>query len=426
MDSDRLLTRTLQDRRITRILAAALDAVKPGKIVRNYLQNADLPNHDRVFLLGIGKAAEPMTRAAMEVLPEFVDALIVTKHASGSTLKRASIIVGGHPIPDKSSLAAGEAVLKFISQLKKSDLLIFLISGGGSALVTAPTPGLVLQDIQLLTSALLASGATINEINTIRRRLDQVKGGELARRTEAKIISLILSDVIGDRLEAIASGPTVLDPTTSADALLILRKYGLEGHTPAKILAALASMSAFNDNSIFEGRVQNMIIGNNQIAATAAKQQAESEGFYSEILSSKIQGEARIVGQQMADKLIAALDNQQGPFCLVGGGETTVTIRGDGKGGRNQELALAAVDKLASRPDVLLISLATDGDDGPTDAAGAVVNGETRQRAERLGMLAEGFLSRNDAYPFFDLLDDLLKPGYTGTNVNDLVFLIRL
>jgi glycerate 2-kinase len=409
-----------------RILAAALDAVEPGKIVQDNLQQANLPKHDRIFLLGIGKAAEPMTRAVMEVLPDFTDALIVTKHASGSTFKQVSIIEGGHPIPDESSLAAGKAVLKFVSQLKKGDLLICLISGGGSALVTVPQAGLLLQDIQLLTSALLASGATIDEINTIRRRLDQVKGGELARRTNAKIVSLILSDVIEDRLEAIASGPTAPDPTTHKNALLILRKYNLERHTPAKILTALASRSILNDDSIFQGRVQNIIIGNNQIAVRAANQRARSEGFNSEILKSKIQGEARIVGQQMADTLIAASDNRPRPFCLVGGGETTVTIHGDGKGGRNQELALAAVDKLESLPGVLLISLATDGEDGPTDAAGAVVNGETHQRAARLGMLAPDYLSRNDAYPFFDSLDDLLKPDSTGTNVNDLVFLIRL
>ena len=291
----------------------------------------------------------------------------------------------GHPIPDERSLAAGQAALDFVSNLRKSDLLVCLISGGGSALVAAPRQGITLADIQSQTSNLLASGATINEINALRRQLDRIKGGGLARATKAKVIGLILSDVIGNSLETIASGLTV-DPALGT-------------------------------------HVQNSIIGDIHVAAQAAVEQAITEGFDSEILGLQIKGEARKVGSHFAKRLKEEKQKRKNPFCLIAGGETTVTFHGNGKGGRNQELALAAVDELSNIENILLIALATDGDDGPTDAAGAAVNGETRQRAERLGMSASDYLSRNDAYSFFDPLNDLIKCGYTGTNVNDLVFL---
>ncbi|MCL4528364.1 MAG: glycerate kinase [Chloroflexi bacterium] len=424
MDANRFLTHSLQDPRVTRILAAALDAVEPGRIVRDYLNNADLPEHGRTFLLGIGKAAEPMTFAAADVLTPFTDALVITKHASFPLRERITVMEGGHPIPDERSLAAGQAVLDFVSKLNENDLLICLVSGGGSALVTAPRMKIPLEEIRQLTSSLLESGATIDEINTVRRRLDYLKGGELARKTKAKIVSLILSDVIGDHLEVIASGPTAPDPTSFIDAVYILRKYNLEKTASPQILGALLLQPSIINDAIFFTRVQNIIIGNNQAAADAAKVQAEQEGFYSEIIGLEIQGEARRIGKKLAETLFAASDNQPSPFCLIAGGETTVTIKGNGKGGRNQEVALAAVDELRGIENILFISLATDGDDGPTNAAGAVVNGESYQRAKKLGMDASDYLSRNDAYNFFNPLDDLLKPGYTGTNVNDLMFLI--
>lgn len=370
------------------ILAAALEAVEPGKIVRDFLTTAALPPHKRIYLLGIGKAAEPMTLAAAGILTHFTDALIITKHASPGTSERAAVIESGHPVPDARSLAAGRAALEFVSRLNEDDLLICLISGGGSALVAAPRDGVALEDIQSATSSLLASGATIHEINIIRRQLDRIKGGGLARATKAQVISLILSDVIGNSLETIASGLTI--------------------------------------DSSLGTRVQNFIVGDIRIAAQAARKQAEANGFHSEILSAEIQGEARVIGLQFAKQLKEERRKRLNSFCLIAGGETTVTIKGNGKGGRNQELALAAVDELSGVENVLLISLATDGDDGPTDAAGAAANGESRQRAERLGMFAADHLSRNDAYPFFESLSDLLKPGYSGTNVNDLILLIGL
>jgi len=383
MDANRLVTHSLRDPRIAHILASAIDAVEPGKLVSDYLQRVDLPEHDRVFLLGIGKASEAMTWAASDFFNDFTNALVVTKVASNRARERMTVIEGGHPIPNEYSLAAGQSVLEFVSHLKENDLLVCLISGGGSALVTAPVEGTTLKEIRSRTSELLAAGATIHEINTVRRQMDRLKGGGLVRATGAKVISLILSDVIGDSLETIASGLTV-DPSLGS-------------------------------------RVQNIIIGNIRIAAQAAQAQALAED-----LGLEIQGEAREAGLQLAGRLIRERQMRKQPFCLLAGGETTVTVRGSGRGGRNQELALAAVDELSGVENVLLISLATDGDDGPTDAAGAVVNGETRRRAEGLGMSASDYLSRNDAYSYFNSLDDLVRCGYTGTNVNDLVFLIGL
>ncbi|HUE97682.1 MAG TPA: glycerate kinase [Anaerolineales bacterium] len=429
MDISRFATHSLNDPRIMRILAAALEAVDPFKAVQKYLPDIE----GRVYGLGIGKAALPMMDALAERIP-LSGGLAVTKFASGLSREFFTVIEGGHPIPDARSLHAGERVLEYVSSLKEEDTLVCLISGGGSALVTAPY--VPLKDLQKLTSLLLSSGAPIDEINILRRQLDRVKGGGLADATNAKIISLILSDVIGSPMEAIASGPTVPDPTTRDDALDILRKYQLQDRVSVTIyhlltssdttLAGTAARNLRDGGLRVSAPVQNIIIGDNRLAARAAVEQAEREGFHAEILTSELQGEARDVGRELAHRLRVDSARRDRPFCLVAGGETTVTLRGDGKGGRNQELALAAVNELAGLKDVMLITFATDGDDGPTDAAGAVATGESVRRAESLGLEAAVHLSRNDAYPFFDRLGDLLKTGPTGTNVNDLVILCVL
>ena len=334
-------------------------------------------------------------------------------------------LLAGHGLFDLEVKATGD--LHVDEHHTAEDTLICLISGGGSALVTAPY--VPLEDLQTLTSLLLSSGAPIHEINTLRRQLDRVKGGGLARAARSRIISLILSDVIGNPLEAIASGPTAPDPTTKKDALTILKKYNLEGQVPDSIVAYLEAdglnLRYQEQTPVFQN-VQNMIIGDNKLAAQAALEQAERGGFQVEILTNELQGEAREVGRELARRLRTESAVRDRPFCLIAGGETTVTLRGNGKGGRNQELALGAVEPLRGLEKVLLIALGTDGDDGPTDAAGAVVTGDTALRAEALGLEAADSLSRNDAYPFFDTLGDLLKAGPTGTNVNDLIFLFAI
>ena len=431
MDSNRFATHSLTDPRLLRILAAAIEAVDPYKAVQKYLPVMS----GSVFGLGIGKAALPMMDALAGRIP-LSGGLAVCKHASASSSdyrpplsashELYSVMEGGHPVPDLRSLMAGEKVMEFVSSLKEDDTLVCLISGGGSALVTAPH--VPLEDMQRLTSLLLASGARIDEINTLRRQLDRVKGGGLARATKARIISLILSDVIGNPLEAIASGPTEVDPTTRDDALEILRKYQLKDRCPKSIyglLTTATSMDTKDDLSRWES-VQNIIIGDNHLAAHAAMDQAGREGFHVSLLTNQLQGEAREMGAMLAKRLRDEATKRSHPFCLIAGGETTVTIQGNGKGGRNQELALSAVNELRDAQNVMLISLATDGDDGPTDAAGAVVTGESARRAESLGLDVTGSLSRNDAYPFFEALGDLIRCGPTGTNVNDLVFLVAI
>ncbi len=422
MDANRFKTNSLQDARILRILSAAISAVDPFCAVQKNLPDIE----GRVFGLGIGKAALPMMDALVSRIP-IVAGLAVAKFASHDGAGRYAVVEAGHPVPDERSLRAGELVLDFISRLEEEDTLVCLISGGGSSLVTAPY--VPLEDLQALTSLLLSCSAAIDEINVLRRRLDRLKGGGLAAATKAEIVSLILSDVIGNPPEAIASGPTAPDPTDTEDTLAILRKYGIDTQVPESISQFLVSGGALPETRLEAIRfrdVRNIVIGDNGIAAMAGSRQAESEGFDAGIYTLGLQGEAREAGLDLARVLRAKSMVKDRPFCLIAGGETTVTIRGDGKGGRNQELALACVDELSGVKDVMMVALATDGDDGPTDAAGAVVTGESARRAESLGMNAASHLARNDAYHFFEALGDLLATGPTGTNVNDLVFLFGL
>ncbi|MGD0876639.1 MAG: DUF4147 domain-containing protein [Anaerolineales bacterium] len=425
---------------ISRILAASINAVEPGAAVERFIRRSGdilnvagreyhLADFRSVQMLGIGKASVAMSTRLAEILAGRLDAgLVITKHAPAIPASRFTILAGGHPVPDARSLAAGQKTLEFISTHGPNDLLFCLISGGGSALLTAPLEGVSLEDMQALTAVLLACGARIDEINLLRRRLERIKGGGLARLSNgATIVSLILSDVVGNPLEAIASGPTAPDQATRADALALVEKYGLRSKVPASILAALeqARETPKPGDSIFK-KVQNVVVGSGLLAAEAALAQARTEGFHPFLLRTNLQGEARQAAFELGTFLRQAKKNGKPaprPACIVAGGETTVTLQGKGKGGRNTELALAAVAKLADFPGVMLVTLATDGEDGLTDAAGAVVTGETFHRAVALALSPDDFLSRNDSYSFFAALDDLLKPGPTGTNVNDLVFM---
>jgi len=448
-------THSQRDPRVARILAAGLVAVDPGAVVQRYIQSNPLSPARRVFALGVGKAALLMTQAVSQAVP-LTRALVITKRApipGAIPNQNLDIFEGSHPVPDSRSVTAGWAALEFVSRLEPDDLLVCLISGGGSALMSAPI--VPLEDLQTLTSALLACGARIDEINTLRRHLDRVKGGGIARATRASVLSMILSDVVDSPLEAIASGPTAPDPTTKEDALGVLIQYDFlpaefrhlapgdrlradmrapaPSLPPAILRSLLASPETSKPDDPVFSRVHNVIVGDNALAAKASLAQAEKEGFQTEYLGSTWQGEARVVGVELALGLRRDAGKSKTPCCMISGGETTVTLRAGsgkglhdgGKGGRNQELALGAVSELAGAPGVMLITLATDGEDGPTDAAGAVVTGETRQRAEALGLDSASHLSRNDSYPYFDALGDLLKIGATGTNVNDLTLLLK-
>jgi len=426
--------------RITRILAASISAVDPGTAVGRFVLREgdilaisgrayDLRSFRRVVLLGLGKASVAMSSRLAGILgARLEEGLVITKHASAIPHFPIIVLEGGHPVPDGLSLEAGKRTIELVSGLQADDLLLCLISGGGSSLVTAPVDGVSLSGTQELTSALLACGALIDEINTLRRRLDMIKGGGIVKMASgATIVSLILSDVVGNPLEAIASGPTAPDPTTCTDALSILGKYKLEGVIPTNILQSLrASHETSKPGDPVFGKVQNVIVGSNLLAAQAALVQAETEGFHPYLLRADLQGEARQAAFELSTFLRQASltgDPIPGPACIVAGGETTVTLKGNGKGGRNTELALAAVSELAGFPGVMLVTLATDGEDGLTGAAGAVVTGGTFHRAAALGLDPFTYLEHNDSCTFFVAVDDLLKPGPTGTNVNDLVFL---
>lgn len=381
----------------------------------------------RVRVLGLGKASPAMTLPLADLLPDRATrGLLIPKATPVHAPDGFDLQPGGHPVPSEASLRAGQKARGLVRGLDENDLLICLISGGGSALMTLPHAGVSLPDLRALTSDLLACGARVDEVNILRRHLDSLKGGGLARlASPARVVSLILSDVVGNPLEAVASGPTAPDPSTREDARRVLEKYGLAEKVPAPILEALETNpeTPKPGDALFE-RVQNVIVGSNARAAESACSQARSEGFHPVWLGDDWQGEARDVGRELSRILKSASEPR--PFCLVSGGETTVAVRGRGRGGRNQELALAAVRELAGRRDLLLVSLATDGEDGVTDAAGAVVSGETLARGLDLGLVPESFLAENDSYSYFSALDDLLKPGPTGTNVNDLMFCFGL
>ncbi len=427
MNPDRFLTYSLRRHSrgtaVMRILAAAMQSVSPQSL--NYPAADEILNQvdGDIFVLGLGKAAPGMVATLAPLLADRAHfGLLIPKQAPAHAPAGFEIIPGGHPIPNAGSLRAGQRTLELAADLGKNDLLLCLVSGGGSALMTCPQPGLSLDDLQKLTAALLACGARIDEINSLRRHLDRVKGGGLVRAAcPARVVSYILSDVVGNQLEIIASGPTAPDPSRREDALNVLAKYDLTKKVPAAILKALenAPETPKPSDALF-ARVENVIVGSNAIAAQSAITQAKAEGFHSVFLGDTWQGEARMVAKTLCEHL---KNQPRHPFCLVAGGETTVCLSGDGLGGRNQELALAAARELAGLTDVLLVTLATDGEDGPTDAAGAVVNGDTLAHARSLGLDADNYLRRNDSYHFFKAIGDGLLPGPSGTNVNDLVFL---
>ncbi|MBE9474983.1 MAG: glycerate kinase [Chloroflexi bacterium] len=452
MDISRLMTRSMKSQswglKSARIMEAALNAVNPQTAVLHCLKREDtqlevnreiydLNTFDRVLLVGAGKAGQPMSEGVQEVLGDRLNrGLVIVKEGyktKNNLTGRINIVEARHPIPDIRGVKGTDEVIELLENTSQNDLVICLISGGGSALLVSPVPGVSLQDLQRLTEILLASGATINEINTLRKHLDRIKGGQLARFTSpAKLISLILSDVVGDPLDVIASGPTVPDGTTFKNALAILEHYQIEDQIPAPILeylkigeAGMVEETPKPGEQLF-AKVNNIIVGSNRTASQAALEQGLKEGFNTCVLSNFLQGEASQVGKFLATILRqVAIHNQPipRPACIIVGGETTVTLRGDGLGGRNQEIALGSVEELDGLDGIALITLATDGGDGPSDAAGAVVTGKTLKHALTLDLDPQSFLARNDAYNFFDPLGDLLKTGPTQTNVNDLAFL---
>ncbi len=428
-----------------RILNAGLMAADPYKAVqRNVHVNRDclvvgdcvfdLHQYDRIILTGVGKAVFTMAEGILDLLGERITTgFLIGKHLQPGRWKWGNIqrVIGSHPVPDERSVRAGKGMQQFLCGLTSRDLVISLISGGGSALMMALAPGIQLEDIQSLTRQMLTAGANIIELNTIRKQFDLIKDGGMIRASlPATMIALIMSDVVGDRRDMIASGPTVLGAKHPEEAVEILHQYGIWAHMPENMKEYLNlkmhEYSLSEDIHISQHMPYNFIVASNRQSVHVAANQAELEGFHVEILTTEMQGEARDVGETLATRFLHAVRDsnlKNRPLLWVAGGETTVTVSGSGTGGRNQELALAGVQVLTGMDNISLISLATDGEDGPTNAAGAVVTGNTYQVGAQKGLFPDHFLSDNNSHEYFNQVNSLLITGPTGTNVNDLCFL---
>ena len=429
------------------LIGAALQAAEPDTAVRRFLRLDDgqllagdfafALDGGRVFVVSIGKAAVPMAKAVVAVLGEdLADGIILTKKGAEVDQELGlPILEGGHPVPDEDSVSATTAVTEFVAQATVGDLIIFLISGGASALLTQPL--ISLTEWQQLTRALLASGCTINELNCVRRQLDRVKGGGLARMAApATCLSLILSDVIGNPLADIGSGPTMLLDESPLDALAVLQRYGVAERLDTAVWQRIEALwqqpDLFPTKAV---RSEHVIVGDVHSAATAVFTKATQLGFLAQVLTTRLEGEAREVGKFAA----AIVQDMQPGHCMILGGETTVTVRGKGRGGRNLEVALAAAIALQGCPNRVIVTLATDGEDSMTGMAGAMVCGETAVWATQFDLNPAHFLANNDSYSFFEQLDGylqkdvtladtvpqhLIHTGSTGTNVNDLIIIL--
>ncbi len=428
------------------IFKAGLQAVDPVEAIKRHTRlgkdllfigdrQFSLNDYDRILVVGAGKAVAPMARAVEDLLGDRIsDGVIVVKDEHGLPLKKIKVCEAGHPVPDKRGVKGTEEILSLVEKAGERDLIICLISGGGSALLIAPVQEISLADKQNATKLLLACGATIHEFNTVRKHLSRVKGGRLAQMAyPASVASLILSDVVGDDLDVIASGPTVPDSSTFQDAEQILKSYGIWEQLASSVCNHIEKGSSGqiadtpkSDDTVFQ-QCSQVMVGTNLQALEAAAKAAERLGYRPLILSSKVEGEAREVAKfytAIAKELLGSENPLKPPVCVLCGGETTVTLQGDGRGGRNQEFALAAALAIEGLDNIVVLSGGTDGTDGPTDAAGAIADGTTLARARENGLDPKDFLQRNDSYSFFQKLDDLIMTGPTRTNVMDIYLLL--
>ncbi len=432
---------------LARLFRAGLQAVDPYAAVCRQVrirrwqltigsQHYSLKQVNRIVVVGAGKASARMAQALEHQLGKRIDTgLVVVKYGHAAPTGIIRIVEAGHPIPDAAGLQATRKIMALIKTLTTDDLLIVLLSGGASSLLPAPASGIGLKDKQQTTKQLLRSGATIQEINAVRKHLSYVKGGQLAAATAARVASVILSDVIGNDLGSIGSGPTAPDPTTFQEAWEIVERYGVSRMIP---VSARRRLEMGMKNSVAETpkpraplfrRVDNILVGDNQAAVDAVVESAKRQGLRTLVLSTTLTGEARELAKMfgaVAREIAARGRPIQRPCCVIAGGEPTVTIRGEGKGGRAQEFALAAAGEIAGLSNVWVAGFATDGTDGPTSVAGAVVDGQTVARARRGKLNLSRALQDNDAYPFFEKLHGHIVTGPTGTNVNDLYLLLAL
>lgn len=424
------------------IFRASLAAADPREAVFRHLRlhsgilaagktRYRLRDIESIYVVGAGKASGPMAQAVERLLGRRITrGLINTKYGHHAKLRRIELNECGHPEPDQNGLRGAKRIAELVSGAGANDLVLCLISGGASALLPLPAPPVTLSEKKLVTKLLLASGANIHEMNAVRKHLSHIKGGQLARMAyPAAVLSLLLSDVIGDDLDVIGSGPTAPDASTFQSAKSILVKYGLEKRVPASVRdrieggvrGAIAETPKMGDPAF--ARTQNLIVGSNRLAVEAAAIRARELGFRTMILATGVEGETREIARlhaAIAKEIVMNRRPLVAPACIITGGETTVTLRGNGLGGRNQEFALAAAIDIAGLDNVAILSGGTDGSDGPTDAAGAIADGSTVARAQQQGLNAQQFLANNDSYRFFKPLKDLLITGPTNTNVMDI------
>ena len=427
------------------IWEAALNAANPATCIRNFVRvtgglvsvaGKEMPIRGRLIVIGAGKAAARMAQVIEELLGKHITAgLVVTKYGHGLPLQRVQLVEAGHPIPDAAGVRGVQQTRELLKELSADDIVLCLISGGGSALWPAPAEGVTLEEKQEVTSLLLRAGADIREINAVRKHLSSLKGGQLAKwAAPARVISFIMSDVIGDPLDFIASGPTAPDTTSFSDALGVVQKYGLR--LPMAVIdrfqqgarGGIADTPKPGD-PVFKN-VDNHIIANNQLLIEAARAKARELKLNTLILGTEIEGEAKDAGRFFA-ALAREIDRSGNPLkppaCILAAGETTVTVHGNGLGGRNQEMALAWAIALASRAPnrpACFASVATDGTDGPTTAAGGLVDAATCSRGVELGLAPANYLQRNDSFHFLDATGDLIVTGPTQTNLMDLQILL--
>lgn len=426
------------------IFLAGVEIVKPDILIPHFvsLENnvLKIENHrfqlaeiKNIYLTGAGKASALMAKAIENILGSRISSgHIVTKYGHAVPLKYAFVTEAGHPVPDENGVKGTESILSIVNKASKNDLVICVISGGGSALLTDIPDGCTLNDLKILTDLLLKSGANINEMNCIRKHLSKVKGGMLSSAAyPARVVSLILSDVIGDPLDVIASGPTAPDPTTFKDALDIIEKYGIKDKIPAGITKILnEGLNKIRKETLKESDeafrlTTNLIIGNNKLALKKASKKAEALGYTTKIITDSLHSDVEDVADYIFSKLIKYRNEKPGKkSCLLFGGEPTIKITGDGLGGRNQHLALLMAQKINGINGVVFLSGGTDGTDGPTDAAGAIAEPETLKRSEALGLDINKYISDCDSYNFFRQEGGLIKTGPTQTNVMDLIVVL--
>jgi len=425
-----------------KIFRAGLAAVEPGAAIHRFCRrnkgtlhignkNYELSKFDRIHVIGAGKAAAPMATAIEKILGDKISGGVINvKYGHVNKPGRIKVIEAGHPIPDQNGRDGTDSIMNLAESAGKNDLVICLISGGGSALLPLPAKGITLKDKQDTIKVLLSCGASIDEINSIRKHISGIKGGMLARAVyPATLVSLVLSDVVGDDLDVIASGPSVPDSSTYEDCINIIRHYNISDRLPETVCShifrgasGLIPETPKPGDPIFE-KTANLIIGSNMEAILSAKKKAEEIGYNTIVLSSMIEGETKHVARvhaAIAKEIRKTGNPLPAPACILSGGETTVTITGNGRGGRNQEFSLAAALDISKHQDIVVFSAGTDGTDGPTDAAGAVADTTTVKRALEKKADPRIFLSNNDSYNFFRIMDDLVFTGPTNTNVMDL------